>query len=494
MSINDNLNAIRGLPPEKVWIQFARISEIPRCSEHEERIRAHIEEFAKEHGLESKTDSAGNLLVKKPAHPKMGGAPAVILQGHLDMVCEKNQGTAHEFSRDPISLVKEGDWLRARDTTLGADNGIAVAMMLAILEDPGIEHGPLEALFTVDEEGGLIGASGLENGFAEGNRLINLDSEDEGIFYIGCAGGQNTEGWLPMQVEPAGAGVPSGVSASFSVTGLQGGHSGSDIHEGRGNAIVLGVRFLWHAARAMELRIHSLDAGGLHNAIPRELFAGLVVGVDDYEKLERLVDAYRKIYREELGDIEADLRLALEKQERRPETHLTAESTGRLLDTLYAIPNGVTAVSRKIAGLIDSSTNLAAVHLSKSEAHILTSQRSTYGSARDDLADRIRAIIEQTGGRVKYSGVYPSWLPEPDSPLIRLCKEIHSKMRGKDPIVTAIHAGLECGVLGEKLPGTSMISFGPDIEGAHTPQERVHIESTARIWSYLLEVLKNLRD
>lgn len=407
MSVKDNLNVVEGLAPGQVWKYFAEIAAIPRCSEKEERIRSFIEEFAEKHGLEHESDPAGNLVVRKASHPSMRDAPAVVLQGHLDMVCEKNQGVAHDFSVDPISLVKDGEWLRAKDTTLGADNGIAVAMMLALLADPDAVHGPLEALFTVDEEEGLIGATNLRPGFINGRRLINLDSEEEGIFCIGCAGGQNTEGWLPMQSEPSGAGIPSGVGVTFSITGLRGGHSGSDIHEERGNAIVLGVRFLWHAARKLPLRIFMVKGGGLHNAIPREMFAGLLVAVDDYDKLEKLAAEYLAIFREELGDIEPDMRLELKRTDKLPELHLSGESTERLLDTLYALPNGVIGMSRKIDGLVDSSTNLAAIHLTETEAHILTSQRSTFASVRDDLADRIKAIVEHSGGGSNIAGFIP---------------------------------------------------------------------------------------
>ncbi|HUX20833.1 MAG TPA: beta-Ala-His dipeptidase, partial [Spirochaetia bacterium] len=331
MSVKDNLNAVAGTAPARVWQHFAEIAAIPRCSGNEEKIRYFIEQFAEKHGLDHEADPAGNLVVRKPAHPTMKDAPAVVLQGHLDMVCEKNQGVTHDFSVDPITLVRDGEWLRAKDTTLGADNGIAVAMALTLLEDPDAVHGPLEALFTVDEEEGLIGATNMRRGFVKGRRLINLDSEEEGIFYIGCAGGQNTEGWLPMQSEPSGAGIPSGVGATVSITGLRGGHSGSNIHEGRGNAIVLGVRFLWHAARKMPLRIFMAEGGGLHNAIPREMFAGLIVAVDDYEKLEKLAAEYAAIFRDEFGDIEPDMRLELKRADKQPERHLSGESTERLL-------------------------------------------------------------------------------------------------------------------------------------------------------------------
>ncbi len=494
MSTTDNLKAIEGMEPRSVWKHFAEIAAIPRCSRHEEKVRAFVESFADEHGLEHETDSGGNVVIRKPAHPTMAGAPGVVLQGHLDMVCEKNQGVGHDFSADPITLVRDGEWIRARDTTLGADNGIAVAMGLALLADPDAVHGPLEVLFTVDEEDGLIGAANLDGGLVKGRRLINLDSEDEGIFYIGCAGGQNTEGWIPVQSEPTGGALPSGIAAEVSVTGLRGGHSGSDIHEGRGNAIVLAVRFLWNAARAMNLRLYKADGGGMHNAIPREMFSGVVVGVDDYEKLEKLAGVYQEYFKEELGDIEPGLSLSVKRAEKQPERVLSGESTDRLLSALYAIPHGVTAMSRSIEGLVDTSTNLAAIHLDENEAHILTSQRSTFSSARDDLADRIRSIVEHAGGRVQYTGVYPSWIPETNSPLVRLAEEVFERQHGKKPQVTAIHAGLECGVIGEKFPGTTMISFGPDIEGAHTPEERVHHESTTRVWNFLIEVLKELRS
>jgi dipeptidase D len=285
MGTNENLQQVADMEPQEVWKQFAQISAIPRCSEHEEKIRSYIEEFAQKRGIEHRTDGAGNLVVRKSAHPSMSDAPAVVLQGHLDMVCEKNQGVAHDFGVDPITLVRDGGWLRGKNTTLGADNGIAIAMILALLEDNEALHGPLEALFTIDEEGGLVGATGLAPDLVSGRLLLNLDSEEEGIFYIGCAGGQNTEGTLPMQSEPAGAGIASATAVSFSITGLRGGHSGSDIHEGRGNAIVLGTRFLWHVAQRMEMRLFRLDGGGLHNAIPREFFAGFIVGVNEYDAL-----------------------------------------------------------------------------------------------------------------------------------------------------------------------------------------------------------------
>ncbi|HUZ17371.1 MAG TPA: aminoacyl-histidine dipeptidase [Spirochaetia bacterium] len=491
-SADANLRTISGLEPESVWRQFAGIASVPRCSQHEEKIRDYVARFAEERKLEWQADAAGNMIVRKPGSKGREKRPTVVVQGHLDMVCEKNEGTEHDFSRDPIRLVVDGDWLRASGTTLGADNGLAVAMALALLDDPGIEHPPLEALFTVDEEGGLVGATKLDGSIVSGKTILNLDSEEEGTFYIGCAGGCNTEGWVPMQQEPGLAGIPSSVALTVSVTGLRGGHSGAEIHEGRGNAIRLGARFLWNAARKFELRVFRAEGGGMHNAIPRELFAGVVVGQGDVQAFEQMAAEYQTLFRAELADIEPGLTLAVRRADEQPVRHLTEESSDRLLSVLYSLPHGVDSMSREIAALVASSTNLAAIHLSEHEAHILTSQRGSLDSMTQDLSDRVGAIVEHAGGRIKTFGIYPGWPPEPDSQLVKLCSRTYSKLNGKEPEIKAIHAGLECGVLGQKVPGSSLISFGPDIRGAHTPDERVHVQSTDRMWRFLLEVLKEL--
>lgn len=487
-----NLAVVAGLEPAPVWRQFAAIAAVPRCSEHEEKIRQLIIDFAKERNLEWVADSAGNLVVRKPAAEGFTSRPKVVIQGHLDMVCEKNEGTPHEFGTDPIKMALDGDWLCASGTTLGADNGIAVAMALAILGDRTIQHGPLEALFTVNEEGGLVGATKLDGSIVTGRIILNLDSEDEGTFYVGCAGGCNTEGWLPMQAEPASSGIASGVSLSVAVKGLRGGHSGAEIHEGRGNAIHLGARFLWNASQRFALRIYRADGGGLHNAIPREFFAGVIVGEENLAEIERLAAEHLEIYRSELGDIEPSLTLEVRRTEEAPVRHLNEDSTDRLLTTLYTLPHGVRAMSRRVPGLVDGSTNLAAVHLSEHEAHILTSQRGTLDSMTLDLSDRIRAIIEHAGGRIKTFGSYPGWQPDPDSQLAKTCAKLYEELSGRSPKVTAIHAGLECGVLSRKLPGSQLISFGPNIQGAHTPGERVDVQSTGRVWRFLVELLKRI--
>ncbi len=481
-------NVLAGLKPELLWRHFGEIARLPRCSKNEERIREHIVIFAKERGLECQVDAAGNVVVRKPAHPLHRRGPLVVVQGHLDMVCEKNQGTEHDFGKEPIALALDGEWLRARGTTLGADNGIAVAAALALLSDDTIEHPPLEALFTVDEESGLIGASKLDPGLVRGRILLNLDSEEEGIFYVGCAGGQNTEGWLPVQRESAG----SGAAVTIAVKGLRGGHSGSEIHEGRGNAVALGARFLWQAAAKIPLRLYDVGGGALHNAIPRELFAKALVPADQVSLLAQMAGELERHFKHELGDIEPALSLSVAPNGERPGQVLSVTSTQRLLDTLYAVPHGVIAMSRKIPGLVETSTNLAAVRLEGDQVHLLTSQRSTYASSRDDIADRVTAIVRSAGGRTVYSGVYPSWPPDPDSSLVALCREVYRRKAGREAQVKAIHAGLECGVIGEKYPGIKMISFGPDIRGAHTPEERVNIPSTERFFRFLIEVLRSL--
>jgi len=481
-------NVLAGLKPEGLWRHFDEISRLPRCSKNEERVREHIVIFAKERGLECQVDPAGNVVVRKPAHPLHRNGPMVVVQGHLDMVCEKNQETAHDFAKEAIALARDGEWLHARGTTLGADNGIAVAAALALLSDDSIEHPPLEALFTVDEESGLIGASKLDPELIRGRILLNLDSEEEGIFYVGCAGGQNTEGWFPVQRESAG----SGVAATIAVKGLRGGHSGSEIHEGRGNAVALGARLLWRAAAKVPFRLYELSGGGLHNAIPREFFAKALVPADRVSLLAQMAGELERHFKLELGDIEPALSLSVAVNGEKPQRVLTAASTQRVLDTLYAMPHGVVAMSRKIPGLVETSTNLAAVHLEGEEVHLLTSQRSTYASSRDDLADRVTAVVRSAGGRTVYSGVYPSWPPDPDSSLVRTCREVYRRQAGREPQVKAIHAGLECGVIGEKYPGIKMISFGPDIRGAHTPEERVNVPSTERFFNFLIEVLRSL--
>jgi dipeptidase D len=481
--------AIEGLEPKLVWEFFYEISRIPRCSKHEGKIREYVIQFAKERGLEYKVDSVGNVVIRKPATPGMENKPGVVIQGHLDMVCEKNKDTDHDFSKDPIKLVRDGEWMRADGTTLGADNGIGVAMALAALADENLEHGPLEALFTIDEETGLTGATELDPTMLEGRILLNIDSEELGALYIGCAGGKDTEGFLPIEWEDANA---SSKNVMVKITGLKGGHSGLNIHEGRGNAIKLGTRFLYKLNQQFDVRLFDVEGGSKHNAIPREFFAKFQVKESELNAIRNLAGEYQTMFLNELGDIEPDLKVEVEEISEAPSKVFSKAMQTKLIQLLYALPHGVISMSRAVEGLVQTSTNLAVVKTENDQIAILTSQRSSLMSERDDLADRHTAIFQLAGANAVQGGGYPAWTPNPNSPLLQLCKEVHQKLNGEEPEVKAIHAGLECGIIGDKFPGMDMISFGPTIEGAHSPDERVKIQDVEVIWNFVKEILKSV--
>lgn len=480
---------LQGIEPEKVWRFFEEISQIPRCSQNEEQIRTYLKKFAEQRNLNTAQDAVGNLVIKKPATQGNEKAKGVILQGHMDMVCEKNSTTQHDFSKDPIKLYKDGDWLKADGTTLGADNGIAIAMALAVLDSNTIEHGPLEALFTTDEESGLTGALGLDPAILDGRILVNMDSEEEGVFYIGCAGGVTTSGWCPIEWSPTPEGY---VYYKLSVTGLRGGHSGGDIHENRGNAIKFGVRILWNLLEKVDVRIATLEGGGKHNAIPRESFVTFVAPENQQENILQIVDDIRHNISIEYQDIEPDLDITLEHIQEAPEKVLSPKATFKAINCLFMMPHGVDEMNRSIPGLVETSTNLASVTLQDYEVQIITSQRSSMVSKRDNMANRITAILRCPGARVSYAAVYPAWTPDPENPLIDVFKSVYQKLNNSDPEFTAIHAGLECGVIGDKFPDMTMISFGPDMQEVHTPNERLSISSVERIWKMLIEALKSL--
>ena len=477
------------IAPERVWRFFEDISLIPRCSQDEDRIRNYLKKFAAERNLKNVEDEVGNIVIKKPATKGYEKAKGVVLQGHMDMVCEKNSGTQHDFSKDPIRLVKDGDWLKADGTTLGADNGIAVAMALAVLDSDDIEHGPIEALFTTDEESGLTGALGLDPSILDGRILLNMDSEEEGVFYVGCAGGVTTSGWCPIEWSP----TPDGyVHYKLSITGLKGGHSGGDIHENRGNAIKFAARLLWNLLEKVDVRIATLEGGGKHNAIPRECFVTFVAPANQQESTLQIVDDIRNNIATEYQDIEPELTITLEHEQSAPEKVLSPKATFKAVNCVFMMPHGVDEMSRAIPGLVETSTNLALVHLQDYEVQIVTSQRSSMISKRDNMANRITAILRCPGARVSYAAVYPAWTPDPKNPLINVFKSVYNKLNNSDPEFTAIHAGLECGVIGDKFPDMTMISFGPDLQEVHTPNERLSISSVERIWKMLIEALKSI--
>ncbi len=479
---------LQHLAPAPLWRHFAAIADFPRCSKHEERIRTYIEDFAKAHDLAYRIDTAGNIVVKRPSTSSGKARTSICLQGHLDMICEKNLGTAHDFSRDPIRLKLEGDWLSAEGTTLGADNGIAVAMMLAVLESSE-ELGPIECLFTVDEETGLTGALDLDPDLIESRMLINLDSEEEGFICIGCAGGRNSYGTLPLVWEHT---PTEGMRAvQIKVFGLQGGHSGAEIHKGLGNSLVIGARLLERLFRIDGLRLASIWGGDKHNAIPREFTADILVPDGREEKLQDAVTEILATCRTELGDIEPGLDITVTPVEI-PVRVMAAASAGAAIALLVALPHGVLGMSRDVDGLVETSTNLAAVRIEGGNLEVLTSQRSSRASLIDRAANQVGTIMRLAGGTARHAEGYPAWTPNPAGALLQTVVSVYQNWTGKEPEVGAFHAGLECGVIGAKVDGMDMVSFGPDLQGVHTPQERMDVSSAGRVYELLLNVLKAL--
>ncbi|MDA3941554.1 MAG: aminoacyl-histidine dipeptidase [Spirochaetia bacterium] len=480
-------NEIIAMEPSVVWNQFYEISQIPRCSTKEEKILAYLKVFCKKNNLTYKQDKIQNICIKKPATPGMENLPGVVLQGHVDMVCEKNAGTDHDFSVDPIKLLEKDGWVTADGTTLGADNGIAVAMSLAVLESKTIEHGPLEALFTIDEESALTGALDLDPSIVDGTILFNIDSEEEGIFYIGCAGGVTTIGNLTVEEES----VPSGHNSyELQVTGFKGGHSGAEIHEERGNAISVAARILRDISSKTKVQTHKINGGGKHNAIPREIFISFTA--EDPEVIVDTISEYSRILKNEIGDLETNMSVKVVEENSIPEKVFTEDFSNRLLGILYSLPHGVIKMSRKVPGLVETSTNLASIFKKNGNLEITTSQRSSVMSENDEIAGKVQAIMEAGGADVQFESRYPSWEPNPESNILKLFKKIYKREEGKEPGVRAIHAGLECGVIGDKLENMEMISFGPDMEDVHTPDERLKVSSVAAVWEFLLKVLKEV--
>ncbi len=480
---------LQGLQPEWVWHYFEEICRIPRPSKKEEKIGAWLVEFGHSLKLETKQDKAGNVLIRKPGTKGREHAPVVVLQSHMDMVCEKNADTEHDFDRDPICPYVDGEWVKARGTTLGADDGIGMAVQLAILASGEIEHGPLECLFTVDEETGLSGAFALKPGFFEGRILLNLDSEDEGQIFIGCAGGIDTSVELPVETEK----IPAGKFAvRVSVKGLQGGHSGDDIDKGRGNAVKILNRFLWDLNEKFSLNVASFTGGNLRNAIAREAAAVVVVDSCDKEPLRVALNLYAAEMEQVWKLAEPGLQLDLESADV-PERMLTHTDTARLLNALYACPHGVHSMSCRMPGMVETSTNLAAVKQADAGSiSITTSQRSDIDSEKLNIAHAVASVFRLAGAKVTHGEGYPGWAPNPDSPLLKVVVDSYFRLFGKQPLVRSIHAGLECGLFLEKYPGMDMISFGPTLRGVHSPDEKINIATVEMWWRHLLDILKSV--
>jgi len=483
-------NAIDGLKPQLVWKYFAEISRIPRGSKNEKQISTYILQTARKLGLEARQDKSLNVVVRKPASRGREHVPMICLQGHLDMVCEKNADKVHDFQKDPIELVRKGNVLMANGTTLGADNGIAVATNLAIMDDKSLEHGPLEFLFTVDEEMGLNGASSLEPGFVQARILLNLDSEEEGALYVGCAGGRNTEAAWSLVTDEAPAGC---VPALVQVRGLRGGHSGLEIDKGRGNALKILTRTVL-ALEKVGARISRMEGGNKSNAIPREADALLYIPARKRAEADEIVTAFQQIAQAELQTVEPDLTVVLEDVKGKKKGKVWKRPLQKkILRALSALPHGVTKMSADIAGLVETSTNLAIVKNASKKITVITSQRSSVASELDEIQHTVGSICELAGAEVQYSEGYPGWKPNMSSPILHAAKTSYERLYGREPDVKAVHAGLECGIIGERYPGMDMVSFGPTLEAVHSPDEKIYIDTVPRFYDFLLAILKNVR-
>ncbi|KGE71440.1 aminoacyl-histidine dipeptidase [Spirochaeta lutea] len=483
------MNTIVQQDPQQVWKQFEAISAIPRCSKCEDGIIAYLKKLAESRGLQSTTDGVGNLIVRLPGTPGYEDRPGTILQGHVDMVCEKNRETTFDFEREGIRLEVREDWLSAQGTTLGADNGIAVAYMTALMVGD-YPHGPLELLFTVDEETGLTGAMGLDASLIQYRQLLNIDTEEEGHFCIGCAGGKETIGTRPFTRE---IGIPEGMQpVEISITGLRGGHSGADIHMELGNALVLMGRIMRDLSGWSGYRLVTVVGGDKHNAIPREAFLRCYIPSEMVSELSDCLITWKQTFLGELGTEDAGLAIEMHSLESENTPAMTPADQRAVELLLQSVPHGILGWSRTMPGMVSTSTNLAAVKIQGDAMEVLTSQRSDIQSLRDQAAFQVGSVFKACGFGVEYTREYPSWTPDPNSPLLKLAVESYKNATGNTPEVEAIHAGLECGVIGDKIPGIRMLSFGPDIRGAHTPQERVNIPSVARTWEFLLTLLTRL--
>ena len=479
--------ALTNLEPQSLWKHFDRLAAIPRASTKEAAVRDYARDVATNLGLPAQQNSAGNLIVRKPACKGREGTPTTLLQGHLDMVCEKNENTVHNFDTDPIKVVRDGDWLKADGTTLGADNGVGVAAALAVMESTDISHGPLEFAFTIDEETGLTGASLFQPGLLKAKYFLNLDTEEEGDLCIGCAGGVNTTARRKVRLVPA----PSGSAWRLKVSGLHGGHSGVDIHLGRGNAIRIMGAVLHELLDRLPVHLAQVNGGSAHNAIPREAVAFIVLDPSRESELKSVVAEAEASHKTDLGAFDDGLQITLEKTER-PATVFDSKDAQNTAALLATLPHGVLAMSPDVPGLVQNSTNLATVTTKGDFVEVVTSQRSAISTSKDNAARRIATICRMAGFEPKHNGSYPGWKPEPNSDLVRKLQEVHQKLFGKPAKLIAMHAGLECGVIGEKYPGMQLISFGPTIVNPHSPAERVQISSVQHFWDFLKLALESL--
>jgi dipeptidase D len=479
---------LKSLNPKSLWKHFESLTKIPRPSRKEAEVIEFMKKFGNDLGLETIEDEVGNVIIKKPATPGMENRRGVILQGHLDMVPQANSDKDFNFETDPIEAYIDGEWVTANGTTLGADNGMGVAAAMAVLEATDLEHGPVEALFTVDEETGMTGAFGLKTGVLDGDILLNMDSEDEGELYIGCAGGINATARLKYTETPA---HEKSVSYKITVSGLKGGHSGIDIPLYRGNANKLLFRLFKTAAKDFGLKIAEVHGGSLRNAIPREAHATVTVCGEHKEAFAKFFKEYDAIVRSEYSTSDPDLKLTCKTTEAAAKVMDEASQT-RFTNAIIACPNGVVRMSNDMEGLVETSTNLAVVTVKEGVAEALSLLRSSVDSAKDDLASMVSSVFDLAGAETILDGDYPGWKPNPDSAILKEMKEIYNNKFGKIPDIKAIHAGLECGLLGGVYPNWDMISFGPTIRFPHSPDEKVNIATVEKFWDFLVETLKHV--
>ena len=483
------MSILENLRPKEVFNYFEQISNIPRGSGNEKRISDYLVEFAKSKGLEYIQDDYLNVIIKKPGTIGYENSASVIIQGHMDMVCEKNSDKTHDFEKDPITIIIEGDYIKADRTTLGADNGIAVAYMLTILSSDDMQHPPIEALFTTDEEVGMNGAYALDTSKLTGRLLINVDSEDEGKLLVSCAGGMKATLHLPIKLENN---ISDKMAYTIKIRGLKGGHSGSEIDKQRANSNKLIGRVLSALYENFEFNLVDLSGGAKDNAIPREADATIVARISDVSSVRKITNKLQNIYKNEFKKCDSEIKVEVAETQK-PQKIFDLESTKKVIDTLMLIPNGISYMSLDIEGLVESSTNIGVVRTLESEVTFTSAIRSSVSTRKDEIKNQMQHLSNLIGGSLTIRGEYPAWEYNPNSKLREVFVEVYNEMYSKAPEIEAIHAGLECGLFAKKMPGIDMISLGPNMADVHTPDEKLSISSTARIWDYLTEVLKSLK-
>ncbi|MDL1913275.1 MAG: aminoacyl-histidine dipeptidase [Bergeyella sp.] len=473
------------IAPQEIWKHFSFINSVPRPSKKEEKIIALIKKFGEDLGLDTRVDKVGNVIIKKRAKEGMENRKTIVLQSHLDMVCQKNNDTEFDFNTMGIQMEVAGDWVKAKGTTLGADNGIGVAAIMAILESKSIEHPPIEALFTIDEETGMTGASYLEPNMLKGKILLNLDTEEDNEIGIGCAGGIDVTAKKSYKAHEK----PLGEIFRIDVKGLRGGHSGMDIHKGFGNANVILARILFSTSENNKIKLHSIEGGGLRNAIPRESTA--LISVEDTEEFLTIYKVRSQEILTEFSSTEKDLSIEIQKASTEG-NFLSIKDSETIINTLKALKNGVYKVSSEVEGLVETSNNVARILLEEGNLEIQCLARSSVESSKSDICDQLKSVFSLADINVEFSGSYPGWKPNPESKIIKIMEKVYEKKYGKKPLVMACHAGLECGIIGAHYPEMEMVSFGPTIKGAHSPEERVSILSVQKFWEYLKEILRQI--